>query len=467
MKINQTIFREYDIRGIVGRDLSEEFAYALGRAFAEKVLSEFKASTTPQIAVGNDCRLSSPTFAACLSQGLAEGGVQVILTGTGPTPQLYFSIFNYKYDGGIQVTGSHNPADQNGFKMCIGTHTLSGDEIQDLKHRINGLLASGTISSPTVKSAKILERLAEPDYTKMIVENCKAHIGKRKLKVVVDAGNGVGGISGPKILRDLGVEVIELYCEPDGRFPNHHPDPTVIENLTELRKRVIDTKADFGIGFDGDADRIAIVDEKGYPIYGDMITLLYAREILKVQPGAVVIGDVKCSQRLFDDVAKRGGKPIMWKTGHSLIKAKLLETKGAIAGEMSGHIMFKHRFYGFDDALYCAARFVEIVSQTDAKVSTFLSDLDPTVTTPEIRVDCPEEIKFKIPEAAKLAFPEYKIDTTDGVRVLFPKGWGLVRASNTQPILVMRFEASDQKHLAEYEKIVRERIEEIQAKLVA
>jgi len=299
------------------------------------------------------------------------------------------------------------------------------------------------------------------DYTKALIENVKPFIGKRKLKVVCDAGNGVGGMTGPQVLRALGCEVIELFCEPDGNFPNHHPDPTVLENIETLIKTVKSTNADIGIGWDGDADRIGAVDEKGNVIFGDMLVLLFGRAILEKEPGATIIGDVKCSSLLFDDIRARGGNAVMWKTGHSLVKAKLKETGGALAGEMSGHIFFKNRFFGFDDAIYASARLVEILSNTDKKASQLLSDLPTMYSTPEIRFDCPEEIKFKVPEVAKKAFTAFPVDTTDGARIRFEHGWGLIRASNTQPVLVMRFEATSPELLSEYQNKVTSVLHEI------
>jgi phosphomannomutase/phosphoglucomutase len=372
---------------------------------------------------------------------------------------MYYSIFKYGYGGGIQVTGSHNPPDMNGFKLCLGTHTLSGEEIQDLKARCE------RAHKPAQSLGKIEKVNILPTYISELIGNVKPYLGKRKLKVVVDAGNGVGGLTGVEILRGLGCEVVELFCEPDGNFPNHHPDPTVLKNLTALIDKVKKETADFGIGWDGDADRIGVVDNNGEPIYGDMLLLLYAREILKEKPGSTIVGDVKCSFKLYQDIEKHGGKPIMWKTGHSLIKAKLKETGGELGGEMSGHIFFKNRFYGFDDAVYASARFIELMSNTSKKASELLEDLPKTVSTPEIRVDCPEEIKFKIAEKAKESFPEYTVNTIDGVRIEFPFGWGLVRASNTQPVLVMRFEATSDELLKEYESLVVSRIEEIKSNL--
>ena len=459
MHINPRIFREYDIRGYVEKDLSESFAYVLGRAYAELCLDSKKA----EIAIGWDCRPSSPGYAHALGKGIADGGVSVQLIGMGPTPQLYFSIFHGNLGGGIQVTGSHNPSDMNGFKMCLGTQTLSGEQIQDLKNRVLRLAEAAPEASERRGSVREVPLLAV--YQDALIANCRPHMGQRKLKVVVDAGNGVGGMVGPAALRALGVEVIELFCEPDGTFPNHHPDPTVLENIEELISTVKSSGADFGIGWDGDADRIGVVDEKGQVMFGDMLLLLFARSILETVPNATVIGDVKCSQRLFDDLKKRGANPIMWKTGHSLIKGKLRETGAELAGEMSGHIFFKHRYYGFDDAIYASLRFAELVSKTNKPVSELLSDLPGAVSTPEIRVDCPEDIKFQIPERAKQVFSQYRVDTTDGVRIGFDDGWGLLRASNTQPVLVLRFEARTNDQLKQYQKIVEDGLQKIMGEL--
>lgn len=459
MQINPVIFREYDIRGTVDKELTPEFARVLGRAYGTLA----REHGMNRIGVGHDCRLSSPAYAAALAEGLADEGLDVVLSGVGPTPQLYYSVFSNDLGGGIQVTGSHNPPDMNGFKILLGKQTLSGADIQDLKVRCEKVLTT----TPSAKRGTISEIDVRPAYINYLIENSRPHIGSRKLKVVVDAGNGVGGLVGPAVLRGLGVEVIELYCDPDGRFPNHHPDPTELKNIKDLVKAVKENKADFGIGWDGDADRIGVVDEKGDVVFGDMLLLIYGRAILGEKPGATIIGDVKCSSLLFNDLLARGANAIMWKTGHSLIKAKLKETHGDLAGEMSGHIFFKHRFFGFDDALYASARLVEIVSKHTGPMSSLLSGLPAMVSTPEMRVDCPEAIKFKIAQEAQSAFKEFKVDTIDGVRVTFDRGWGLVRASNTQPVLVMRFEAESPELLESYRKTVVDRIEDIKARLSA
>jgi phosphomannomutase/phosphoglucomutase len=454
MKLFPHIFREYDIRGTVDVDLSTDFAYLLGRAYATLA----KENKKNQIAVGYDCRLSSPGYADAVCKGLNDEGIDAVLIGMGPTPLAYFSTFVYGFGGAIQITGSHNPPDMNGFKICLGTSTLSGPDIQDLLKRCDRL--NGTEAKHKGVGTTSRKNIIE-DYSSHIINNIKPHMGNRKLKVVCDAGNGVGGMTGPTILRSLGCEVIELFCEPDGNFPNHHPDPTVLKNIQTLIKTVKETGADIGIGWDGDADRIGAVDEKGNVIFGDMLVLIFGRAILNEDAGATIIGDVKCSKLLFDDINQKGGKAIMWKTGHSLIKAKLKETGGALAGEMSGHIFFKNRFFGFDDAIYASCRLVEILSNTDKKASSLLADLPVMVSTPEIRFDCPEEIKFKVPELAKNAFKDYSVDTTDGARITFEHGWGLIRASNTQPVLVMRFEATTESELKKYESLVNAKLEEI------
>lgn len=461
MQINSVIFREYDIRGNVDGELSEEFARILGRAYGTLVIGRVDVANRRPIGVGHDCRLTSPGYARALAEGIADQGLDVVMTGMGPTPQLYFSVFNQNLGGGIQVTGSHNPPEMNGFKILIGEQTLSGGDIQELKRGCDEV----QLTTPAAVRGSISELMIRDSYINYLVENSKPFIGKRKLKIVVDGGNGVGGLVGPEVLKKLGVEVIELYCEPDGQFPNHHPDPTELKNIKDLILQVKEHKADFGIGWDGDADRIGVVDELGHVLYGDMLVLLYGREILKHVPNATIIGDVKCSSLLFDDLSARGANVVMWKTGHSLIKSKLKETGGELAGEMSGHIFFKHRFFGFDDALYASCRLVEIVSNQGDPLSSLLSDLKPMVSTPEIRVDCPENIKFRIAREAQSSFSELTIDTTDGVRVTFPHGWGLVRASNTQSILVMRFEAENLELLEEYQKIVVDRIEDIKKRL--
>jgi phosphomannomutase/phosphoglucomutase len=462
MKLNESIFREYDIRGVVGKDFDAELAEALGVVLANKVREAFPSESELRVVVGYDCRLSSEELRKALSKGLVMGGVSVTSSGMGPTPQLYYTRYVGKFHGGIQVTGSHNPGDQNGFKMMVGDKTLSGADIQELRAAVFGRKFQ-PVRDYTPSHESAID--ARTPYIAKLVEISKPAMGPRKLKVVVDGGNGVGGLVGPQLLRELGCEVIELFTDPDGTFPNHHPDPTVVENLHFLQKKVLEEKADCGIAWDGDADRIGVVDEKGTPIFGDMLLTIYGRQLLKEFKEPTIIGDVKCSQLLFDDLSKRGAKAVMSKTGHSLIKAKLKELHAELAGEMSGHIFFSHRYFGFDDALHSSARFVEIVSNTVEPVSALLSDLPKVVSTPEMRVDSDDKIKFKVVEKAQVAFSEYEVNTLDGVRIKFANGWGLVRASNTQPVLVMRFEADTEAHLKEYQKIVTDKIEAIKSSL--
>ncbi|MBP9837502.1 MAG: phosphomannomutase/phosphoglucomutase [Proteobacteria bacterium] len=458
MKFNQSIFREYDIRGIVGVDFDADLALRLGFAYAQMLKEALPNEQNLTVAVGHDCRLSANEMRSALTKGLLLSGIKVIDSGMGPTPQLYYTVVSKKLSGGIQVTASHNPGDQNGFKMMLAGKTLSGPDIQKLKDYI---LKNDNIVNDAQPALTTEYFNAHDAYLEELIKLAKPQIGKRKIKVVVDGGNGVGGMVGPQLLRALGCEVIELFTDPDGTFPNHHPDPTVLENIVELRARVVSENADLGIAWDGDADRIGVVDEKGNPIYGDMLLVLYGRQLLKEVKNPIIIGDVKCSDLMFNDLKSKGANTVMSKTGHSLIKAKLKELHGDLAGEMSGHMFFVHRYFGYDDAIHASARIIEIITNTDSKLSELLADLPKMYSTPEIRVDCPEEIKFKVAEGAKKAFSEYQVNTLDGVRVTFPDGWGLVRASNTQPALVMRFEASSPENLVKYQKLVEERIDKL------
>ncbi|MBN21597.1 MAG: phosphomannomutase [Bdellovibrionaceae bacterium] len=447
--MNPSIFREYDVRGIAGKDLSAEFARELGLAYAKMIKEELPLNEDSpyQVSVGRDCRLSGEEYASALVDGLRAGGIDVITLGVCPTPLTYFSVFHHNFDGGIMVTGSHNPMEYNGFKIGIGKSTIHGSQIQRLREIMEG----GPTPSNSQGNLREIEII--PEY----IEYVHHHAKKTKpLKVVLDAGNGTAATVAPPLFKALGAEVIELYCTLDGRFPNHHPDPTVPENLKDLIAKVTETKADFGVAFDGDSDRIGLVAENGQILYGDEIMVILSREILKEHPGATVISEVKSSRRLYEDISKNGGNPIMWKTGHSLIKSKMKETKALLAGEMSGHIFFADRFFGFDDAVYAATRIFEILSHTDKTLSQLIEDLPPVVNTPEIRVDCEEEKKFALVEEtkARLKETEYQINDIDGVRVDFGDSWGLVRASNTQPVLVLRFEAPTENRLNEVRKIV-------------
>lgn len=445
--MNANIFREYDIRGRFPEDLNAETAETLGRALG----TYYDAYGARCIALGRDCRISSPELRDALAAGLMAAGREVVDVGLVPTPLLYFSLFHLKLDGGVQITGSHNPPDYNGFKICLGTDTIYGSEIQ----RIGEIAASGRLREG---KGKLEQAEVISPYLAYLAENLRP--GSVKRRVVVDAGNGVGGLAAPDTYRAMGVEVDELFCEPDGRFPHHHPDPTIPENLQDLVARVQKTGADLGIGFDGDADRIGVVDDEGTVIWGDHLMVLFSRDLLERNPGARIIAEVKCSQVLFDDIERHGGVPIMWKAGHSLIKSKMKEDGALLAGEMSGHLFFAERYFGFDDAVYAGARLLEILTNTDRRLRDLLSDVPPMVNTPEIRMDCPDELKFQVVEALADEFKEdYPVIDVDGARVLFDGGWGLVRASNTQPVLVLRFEAGNEERLQEIQQAFMKRVQ--------
>ena len=447
--MNENIFREYDIRGVVGQDLTDETVATLGKAIG----TFFQQNGAKRIAVGYDARESGTRFRDLLVKGFNETGCDAVLIGRVPTPVLYHTVFTKDVDGGVMITGSHNPPEYNGFKICLGKQTLFGSQIQEIKEiALSGKFSNGDGSNEN------LEVLA--DYERDILS--KINLGGRKLKAVVDGGNGMGGVTGVPVYEKLGIELVKLFTEPDSNFPNHHPDPTVTENLQDMIKAVKENGADLGIAFDGDGDRIGIVDENGRIIWGDELMILLSREILKENRGATIIAEVKCSNNLFDDIEKHGGKPIMWKAGHSIIKSKMKETNAALAGEMSGHIFFADRFYGFDDATYAGARVLEILSKTDKSLSELLSDLPETFSTPELRIDCSDEAKFEIVQKIADEFAETnEVITIDGARILFENGWGLVRASNTQAILVLRFEADSEENLKKIREIVEKRVNEL------
>ncbi|MGH9949863.1 MAG: phosphomannomutase/phosphoglucomutase, partial [Pyrinomonadaceae bacterium] len=403
MTIDQHIFREYDIRGIVGQQLTDESVSLLATAIGEF----FAANNARRIAIGYDARESSPRFCEILTRGLNERGVDCLSVGMVPTPVLYHTVFTRDVGGGVVITGSHNPPDHNGFKICLGKDALFGSQIQEIKQIAIGVGSEFRVPSSESKNDwQLATRYSELATTTGTCENIdvldeycrdiisRVSFGPRKLKVVIDAGNGMGGVTAVPILEKLGVELVKLFIEPDANFPNHHPDPTVEENLSDMIAAVRETNADIGIAFDGDGDRIGLTDETGRIIWGDELMILLSRSVLAEMPNSTIIAEVKCSQTLFDDIAEHGGKPLMWKAGHSLIKAKMKETGAVLAGEMSGHIFFADRFYGFDDATYAAARVLEILSQTDKKLSELLSDIPQTFSTPELRVDCPDDVKF-------------------------------------------------------------------------
>jgi phosphomannomutase/phosphoglucomutase len=452
MQINPQIFREYDIRGVVDKDLTPDVISRLGQGFGTHMVK----LGLKKLVVGRDGRLSSKTFSEALIQSLMSTGCDVVDIGICPTPVYYFSLFHLNKEGGMMVTGSHNPPEFNGFKVSVGKTTIFGEEIQNLRR----LIEKGEFTSGKGNLSEI--EIIRP-YQKYIRENIRLN---KKMKVVIDAGNGTAGVVAGPLLRDLGCEVEELYCEIDGRFPNHFPDPTIPKNLEDLIDRVKRTRADVGIGYDGDGDRIGAVDDEGNIIWGDQLMILFSREILKEKKGATFIAEVKCSQNLFNDIEKHGGRAIMWKTGHSLIKEKMREEKGVLGGEMSGHIFFADRYFGYDDAIYASCRLVELLSKTDQRLSQLLNDVPKTFITPEIRVDCPDEMKFKVVERVKDDLrKDYPIIDVDGVRVKFDDGWGLVRASNTQPVLVLRFEALTERRLQEIKKLVEDKVKFAMSKL--
>ncbi len=435
-RFDPTILREYDIRGLVGQTLSAKDARAIGQAFGTLV----KRKGGARVAVGYDGRLSSPELEAALVDGLVDAGVTALRVGLGPTPMLYFAVYHLEADGGIMVTGSHNPPDFNGIKMMMGRKPFYGTAIQDLGKQV---AAGDVLSGQGGKSESHDIRRAYVDRL------LKDYDGARPLKVVWDAGNGAAGAVLADLVAGLPGQHELLFADVDGRFPNHHPDPTVEKNLVDLKKRVAEVGADLGIAFDGDGDRVGVVDGQGRVLWGDQILAVLGRDVLKAHPGATIIADVKASQVLFDDIAAHGGKPLMWKTGHSLIKVKMAETGSPLAGEMSGHIFFADKFYGFDDALYVGLRFVGIAARSDKSVAQMRDALPQMVNTPELRFDCDEATKFGIVERVRenLAKAGATVDATDGVRVNNGDGWWLLRASNTQPVLVARCEARDEAGL--------------------
>jgi len=441
--MNPQVFREYDIRGVVGKDLDEDFVRRLARAMGVYWIER----GVKRVSLGMDARLSSPGFKEILKEGISGSGIHVYDLGLVPTPVMYYSLFRLDLDGGIQVTGSHNPADNNGFKIALGKSTIYGGEILEIRR----IMERGTAveGAGSARSRDIM-----PEYIDDIVSRIGAC--PRRLKVVVDPGNGVAGEAAMAVCRRLGMDVTGICLEPDGTFPNHHPDPTTLEGIAMLRQEVLEKKADVGIGFDGDADRIGVVDSRGNPVYGDMITTILAKDILRRRPGEKIIGEVKCSRVFYDEVKKAGGVPIMARVGHSPMKARLHEENAALAGEMSGHIFFNDRWYGFDDAVYAAARLLEILSSAESPQAVF-DALPRMYNTPEIRIDCPDEIKFQVVKE----FAEYARSISDecvdidGVRFTRDGSWGLVRPSNTQPVIVLRFEAETDEDLSRIERDTR------------
>ncbi len=466
------IFRQYDLRGTENEGLDGAFARRLGWAYAE-FLKNQKIKEKLKVSVGLDARLSSPSLAKSLIKGLTENNVEVFELGVCPTPLLYFSLFTLPVDGGIMITGSHNPPEYNGFKLCIGRETISGKEIQKLKEFFYQTNPKESLKvSPLAKARKI--DIVRPYLSHM--ENEFAYLKDLpELKIAVDCGNGTAGLVAPEILRKVGCEVIELFTKPNGSFPNHHPDPTVIENLKDLQEAVIKEKCEFGIAFDGDADRLGVVNESGDVVFGDKLLAIFAGSILKEKPQAKVISEVKCSQLVYQEIERLGGKPIMWKTGHSLIKKKMKEEKALLAGEMSGHFFFADRYFGYDDAIYAALRLVEILKerkshQSRVKLSHLYAHFPLTFSTPEIRLECQEDEKKRLVENIKKKLLDHQqaklqplirdLNFIDGIRITFEYGWGLIRASNTQAALVMRVEAKSEAILKEYQSFIEKNLKE-------
>jgi phosphomannomutase/phosphoglucomutase len=439
--LDQSIFREYDIRGIADVQMPSEGVRLLGHALGSYLFRKGARAVN----VGRDARLSGPRLRDALLEGLLSSGVNVVDLGMVPTPVLYYSVYKFGAQGGVMITGSHNPSDYNGFKTMFGSGTIHGAEIQELYRMIvdrDFEMGAGTLS--------------EADAVTPYVDELAASFAfPRRVKAVFDNGNGAAGVVLSRLLPKLNVEATAMFFEPDGSFPNHHPDPTVEENLAMLKAKVAETGAELGLSFDGDGDRLGATDEKGSVVWGDMLMLIYGREILSRKPGATFIGEVKCSQLMYDELARLGGNAIMYKTGHSLIKAKMKETKAELAGEMSGHMFFADRYYGFDDAIYSALRLLEIVATSGQPLSAQTAGLPKMIVTPELRVDCPDHRKFDVVSQVREHFKRtHKTIEIDGARILFEHGWGLVRASNTQPILVLRFEADSAERLQQYRSLV-------------
>ncbi len=452
--MNDVIFREYDIRGIVGTDLTGDIVVKIGKAYGSLV----KRSGGNSVAVSGDCRLSTEDLRKSLISGILSTGCDVVDIGITTTPMLYFAVYTMDVDGGVMITGSHNPPDYNGFKMCIGKETIYGGQIKKIKEVIE---KSDYVSGEgSLMACEIFE-----EYKKYMLDNIDAGLiaGLKCFKVGIDAGNGTAGKFVLPILEELGLELFPIFCEMDGSFPNHHPDPTVEENLKSLRGLVVGNNLDLGVAYDGDADRIGVVDDKGNIIWGDRLLMIFARDMLKEHKGAVIMSEVKSSQLLYDDIRKHGGNPVMWKTGHSLIKSKMKEIGALLAGEMSGHIFFADRFFGYDDAIYATLRLIEIIARSKCRVSELLGDLPQYYATPEIRIDCAESKKFLVVDEVKAILNEKKGDLNfelvdiDGLRIIFSDGWGLIRASNTQASLTLRFEAESEGRLYE----IKSELEEI------
>ena len=456
--MNSSIFREYDIRGIADEDLTDDvvsdIGLAMGTIFAKKGLKK--------ISIGRDCRKSSERIFNVLSSSIIKAGISIVDLGMITTPVLYFSLYGLKIDGGVMITASHNPSDYNGFKAAIGKDVLSAAQIQEIKNIIRSKSFIQDATLGTIEELDLIDT-----YKKDILKSINLN---KKIRIGVDCANTPIGLFAKDIMSDAGCEVYELYPEPNGDFPNHHPDPSVEENLKDLASLVKREELDFGISFDGDADRIGVVDENGSFIYSDMVLLLLARSVLKDNPGAKIIGEVKCSKNLFEDIKKNGGIPIMWRTGHSNIKRKVKDESAPLAGELSGHIFFADKHHGFDDALYAGLRLAEVASYHDGTFSSMLRDIPQMYSTPEMRIDFPEEEKFKFIEQftkfmESSMSSSHRLVTVDGIRIETDDGWALVRASNTQPALTIRFEANSEKNLKELMQYVQKEISKVTDKI--
>jgi phosphomannomutase/phosphoglucomutase len=456
MHVPSHSFREYDIRGVADRDLTDEVARGIGRGYATMLGA---AEGHVRVAVGRDCRTSSDRLFAALVDGLTTCGAHVVDVGVGPTPLLYASVHALGTEGGVMITGSHNPGDENGFKMMRGKASFFGGDIQTLRKVVEEERFSPPASRGRVEPADM-----HPRYVDMVTQGIR--LARTDLRFVVDGGNGSGGPLALACMKKVGLSPDPLYCEMDGRFPNHHPDPSVPKNLDALVARVRATGARVGIAYDGDADRLGAIDSDGEIVWGDRLMIIFSRALLAERPGAAILGEVKCSQTLYDDIAKHGGRPILWKTGHSLIKTKMREEEALLAGEMSGHLFFADRYYGYDDAIYASLRLLEILSHDPRSLGQMLADVPQTFATPEIRVDCPDAIKFDLVAAVRSHYRGAGLPVVDidGARISFgterDPAWGLVRASNTGPVLVMRFEATTPERRdaiqAEVEAVVRD-----------
>jgi phosphomannomutase/phosphoglucomutase len=447
--MNREVFRKYDVRGVVETDFEDGFIRDLGRSIG----SYLAGQGGKRMAVGRDCRLSSDGLRDLLVEGILSTGVSVVDIGTVPTPLLYFAMHELEVDGGVMITGSHNPPEYNGFKIGMGKSTIYGPEIQklaDIIEKADYPRGQGSLSQNDII----------PAYIDQVAAGFR--LSGRDLCVAVDAGNGTGGVVAVPLLEKMGVKVKSLFCEMDGHFPNHHPDPTMPENLEDLIREVRASNLPAGIAFDGDADRLGVVDDKGEIVWGDKLMILFSRQVLADKPGATVIGEVKCSKTMYDDITAHGGNAVMYKTGHSLIKAKMKEIGAPLAGEMSGHTFFADEFPGYDDALYATCRFARLLAAQGKSLAELVDELPVYYATPEVRVDCPEEKKVAIVEQMTAYFKaHYDANDIDGVRILFGDGWGLIRASNTQPVLVLRFEAQTPERLQEIQEIVLAKLHEI------